>query len=257
VTDLPVMRAPIFIVGSPRSGTTLTRLIIDSHPAIACGPETHFLVEMESIVTRHWHRIERYGRDKEYWYARCASFFGDFQADYAASKGKVRWAEKTPSYSKHLPFVLELFPQAQIVHVIRDARAVVASSFDRWGWRNAMGAPQKWVDSVSAARAAGLMLPPGQYLEIRFEDLVGRTEPTLQSLFAWLGEIWDPRVLDYDEFDHDESGRNETISAAARTSAGAAVDPDRAQRSRRRLDPVLRVRTDRVAGALNRELGYG
>ncbi len=230
--------------------------MLDSHPSIACGPETHFLVEMEHLVGRHWHRLERYGRDKDYWYAKCRAFFGDFQAEYAESKGKVRWADKTPAYAMHLPFVLALFPEAQVVHVIRDAHAVVASSLDRWGWRRAWEAPRHWLDSVEQARTAGADLSADQYLEIRFERLVGETEPTLRGLFAWLGEEWDPRVLDYDQHDHDETGRNKTISAASRSAGGGAVDSGRARNRRRRLDPVLRAHTRRVAGALNRELGY-
>ena len=42
--------APIFVIGSPRSGTTLLRLILDSHPRISCGEETHFLRDLEAIV---------------------------------------------------------------------------------------------------------------------------------------------------------------------------------------------------------------
>jgi hypothetical protein len=257
VTDPPAGRPPIFVVGSPRSGTTLTRLVLDSHPGIACGPETHFLVEMEFLVRRHWHRLERYGQPKDYWYAKCRAFFGDFQHEYAASKGKPRWADKTPAYAQHLPFLLALFPEAQVVHVLRDAESVVASSLDRWGWRKAWTAAQTWVDSVAQAQATGATMSSEQYLEVRFEDLVGKTEATFRSLFAWLGEEWDPRVLDYDKQQHDESGRNRGIVVAARSAGGGAVDSARARRPRRRLDPLLRAHTQRVAGDLNRELGYG
>ena len=58
---------PIFIVGSPRSGTTLTQKLIDAHPNIACGPETHFLKDLQKIVTSHWPRICKYDFEKEYW----------------------------------------------------------------------------------------------------------------------------------------------------------------------------------------------
>jgi hypothetical protein len=247
---------PIFVVGSPRSGTTLLRLILDSHPHIACGPETHFLIDMEHSGRRHWHRLERYGFDREYWYEQCRAMFSQTMSDYARGKGKPRWADKTPPYAMHLPFVMELFPDAQVVHVIRDARMVVSSALARWGWRQAWAAAPLWVQSVSQARAHGAGLGADQYRELRFEQLLVDTESTLEGLFAWLREPWDPRVLDYDTFDHDDLGRNRQISEQARSDSGRAIDPRRARAPRRRLDPVLRARVDRIAGPLNRELGY-
>jgi hypothetical protein len=247
-------RPPIFIVGSPRSGTSLTRLVIDSHPAIACGPETHFLADLEMIVTRHWRRLERAGFDKQYWYARCRDLYVGYQRDYAASKGKTRWADKTPRYAQHLPFVLELFPDAQIVHVIRNADAVVSSWAKRWGWRSALSAPRAWVDNVRAARAVGKTLPASQYRELRFEDLVADPERCLRPLFEWFGEPWDARVLDYDRQEHDGGGKLEQITTEARKSTGSAINSQRARPAR--LSLPLRVRTRYVAGALNRELGY-
>lgn len=49
--------SPIFIVGCQRSGTTMLRLILDSHPRISCGPETRFLEDMERIVGADWKRL--------------------------------------------------------------------------------------------------------------------------------------------------------------------------------------------------------
>jgi hypothetical protein len=250
------VRPPIFIVGSPRSGTSLLRLILDSHPAIACGPESHILSGMGTDLEKFWRQLQRYGWDESYWHAKYRELFESFKSDYARSKGKVRWADKTPRYARHLPFIASLFPEAQVVHVIRDVRLVTASALARWGWRRAWEVPEHWVTNVTAARAFGASAPAGRYREIRFEDLVGDTETTLRGLFEWLGEDWDPRVLDYDRFDHDDSTRNQTISAAARATGGAAIDARRARAARRTVDPLLRTRMTLVAGRLNRELGY-
>lgn len=247
---------PIFIVGSPRSGTSLLRLILDSHPSIACGPETHVLSDMDDSLGRHWVRLQRYGAEKEFWHGAYAEVFERFQADYAARRGKTRWADKTPSHAQHLEFVTTLFPEAQVLHVIRDARQVTASALARWGWRRAWTMPATWQRSVTMARAYGNGAEPGRYREIRFEQLVGATEETLRGVFEWLGEAWDPRVLDYDRFEHDGRGRNQKVSSAARRSGGSAIDASRARRPSHKLDPVLAARTERVAGALNRELGY-
>jgi hypothetical protein len=247
---------PIFIVGSPRSGTSLLRLIIDSHPSIACGPETHLLARLDDARKRFAKQLDRYAFDDDYWHAQYRTFFESFKLDYALRKGKTRWADKTPSYARHLPFITAVFPEAQVIHIIRDVRMVTASALNRWGWRRAWDVPERWVTNVSAARAAGAGMSPDQYIEIRFEDLVGDTEGTLRPLFQWLGEEWDPCVLQYDQQEHDESPRNQKVRAAARASGGVAVDASRATRPRKRLDPVLRAHVNQVAGQLNRELGY-
>ncbi len=247
---------PIFIVGSPRSGTSLLRLILDSHPSIACGPETHVLSDLDDSLGRHWIRLQRYGAEMDFWHSAYAELFGRFQAEYAARRGKTRWADKTPSHAQHLEFVTALFPEAQVLHLIRDARQVTASALSRWGWRRAWAMPAIWRRSVEMARAHGRSAAAARYREIRFEELVGATEETLRGVFDWLGESWDPRVLDYDRFDHDGRGRNQKVSSAARKRGGSAIDAGRARRPSHKLDPVLAARTERIAGTLNRELGY-
>src|SRR6185369_10132715 len=74
-------QAPIFVIGAPRSGTTLLRLILDSHPRISCGEETHFLRDLGAIVGRHWDLVSTYGFDRDWWLRRIAAFYEDFQAD--------------------------------------------------------------------------------------------------------------------------------------------------------------------------------
>jgi len=247
---------PIFIVGSPRSGTSLLRLILDSHPSIACGPETHLLARLDDARGRFATQLDRYAFGDDYWHAQYRTFFESFKLDYARRRGKTRWADKTPSYARHLPFITALFPEAQVIHIIRDVRMVTASALNRWGWRRAWDVPERWVANVSAARAAGARMSADRYTEIRFENLVGDTEGTLRPLFAWLGEEWDPCVLEYDRHEHDEGPRNPRIRAAARAAGGAAIDATRATRPRKKLDPVLRAHMNQVAGRLNRELGY-
>src|SRR3954453_6132576 len=111
---------PIFIVGCQRSGTTLGGLMLDSHPNISCGPETRFLADMAKITTENWKRMSHFGFDKDYWHRSIARFFEGIQQDYAASKGKTRWADKTPRYALSLGFIDQLFPRCQVIHVVRD-----------------------------------------------------------------------------------------------------------------------------------------
>jgi hypothetical protein len=247
---------PIFIVGCPRSGTTLLRLMLDSHPAISCGPETHFIGVLEQVMNR-WPALERYGFDQDYWYDKLAELVHSFQHDYATRRGKQRWADKTPRYSLHLPFIDRLFPSSQVIHLIRDGRDVVASHRDSWGYKSALGAPDKWRRFIEAARQWGATAPPERYTELRYEELVADPERELRRILDFLGEPWDPAVLAHDRAEHDVYG-----SYAGGTEARRAQDQvdDVVYRSRvgrgRDLDPALRSLFKARAGGLARQLGY-
>jgi hypothetical protein len=250
---------PIFIVGSGRSGTTLLRMMLDSHPAISCGEETKFLADLAPILGAHWRLLSTYGFSREWWADRIRGFYSGFQEEYLARRGKRRWAEKTPTYTRHLGFVDELFPTALYVHVIRDGRDVVASYRDRWGYRAALRAANSiWAFDVKTARDFGTGLPAGRYHELRYEALVSDPEATLRALLEFLGEPWDPQVLRFDEVSHDTTERYAEFTAARRAKSGEA---DAIYRSRvgaggRRIDPVLRAVLQRSSGGLLTELGY-
>jgi hypothetical protein len=250
---------PIFVIGSPRSGTTLLRLVLDSHPGISCGEETHFLRDMASITGRHWPLLSAYGFEREWWLARIRDFYAGFQAEVLARSGKERWAEKDPTYTLLLDLVEELFPTAQYVHLVRDGHDVVASFRDRWGYRSAARAARsEWRRYVSAARALGAQLPVSRYHEIRYERLVAAPEPTLRDLLAFLGEAWDPRVLELDPQRHSGTERYRRFTAARRQEGGetAAIYRSRVGAGRSRLDPLLRALLHRSSASLLRELGY-
>ncbi len=249
---------PIFIVGCQRSGTTLLRLILDSHARISCGPETRFLRDFAHITRDSWDRLSLYGFPKEYWHEKVAGLFDSFQSDYAQRRGKSRWADKTPLYALSLDYITELFPTCQVVHVIRDGRDVVASHRDRWGYVSALKATAKWPRYIAAARAVGAALPPGRYREVRYESLVTDTEGTLRSLLDFLGEAWDPAVLEHDTKPHDVAPRYGEFTSSRRstTREGTAVYRSRVGAHRREVDPLLRTLVRVASGRTLRELGY-
>jgi hypothetical protein len=241
-----VSTAPIFIVGCQRSGTTLLRLILDSHSRIACGPETRFLRDFERITGADWHRISRFGFPRGYWLAKAADYFGSFQAEYAASRGKVRWADKSPLYALILDYVWEVFPDAQVIHLIRDVKDVTASHRTAFSYKAALGAPRKWQRYITAVRSAAATVPADRYHEVRYESLVADREQTVRGIVAFLGEPWDPAVLDYERAEHDVNPRYWQRTAGRRQGS----------RKRRRLDPVLWTVTRVVGRSLRRRLGY-
>ena len=250
---------PIFVIGSPRSGTTLLRLILDSHPRISCGEETHFLRDLEAIVGRNWELVATYGLDREWWLDHIRSLYDQFQAEVLTRSGKSRWAEKDPTYTLHLPFIEELFPDAVYVHLLRDGHDVVASFKDRWGYKSAARAARtEWARYVTTARELGDRLPPARYLELRYENLVADPEAEGQRLFAFLGEDWDPAVLEFDPANHRATDRYQWFTAQRREAGGEerTIYQSRVGTGGASLDPVLRTILRRRHGELLRELGY-
>ena len=249
---------PIFVVGCQRSGTTLLRLMLDSHPHISCGPETRFLDDFAKLTEESWDRLGLYGFPKSYWYEKCAEFFDSFQTEYAKGRGKTRWADKTPRYALSLDFIDSLFPTSQVVHVVRDGRDVVASHRDRFGYRSAVKAVEKWPRYIRAARAFGERVPTDRYLEVRYEALVSDPETEMRRLLRFLSEPWDPAVLDFEDAPHDVAGRYRDFSAGRRRTAGdaAAVYGNRVGAHHRENDPVLRLLFALRARRTLRSLGY-
>jgi hypothetical protein len=250
---------PIFVIGSPRSGTTLLRLILDSHPRISCGEETHFLRDLEAIVGRNWPLVATYGLDREWWLEHIRALYADFQTEVLARSGKARWAEKDPTYTLHLPFIEELFPHAVYVHLLRDGHDVVASFRDRWGYKSAARAARtEWARYVQAARALQARLPEQRFLELRYEQLVAEPEVQGQRLFTFLGEDWDPAVLDFDPAQHRATDRYQRFTAQRREAGGenATIYQSRVGAGGKSLDPLLRNVLRRRHGGLLRELGY-
>lgn len=256
--DVDVSPPPIFIVGCQRSGTTLLRLMLDSHPNISCGPETKILEDLARLPERNWSYLRNYGLPREYWDRKLADLFASFQRDYAQSRGKSRWADKTPRYALSLGYITRVFPTCQVVHVIRDGRDVVASHLDRWGYWSAIKAVEKWPLYVHAVRTLGSSLPADRYHEIRYEDIVSDTAPTLRRLLDFLHEPWDAAVLEHDAHPHDvaEHYVRFTASRRATSNGGAAVYSSRVGAHTRAIDPVLGTLIRLRAGRTLAELGY-
>ena len=243
---------PIFIIGCQRSGTTLLRLILDAHPRLSCGPESRFLADLAKVTGEEWPRIEPYGFPREYFIDRFAQLFHEFQMGYAERRGKVRWGDKSPRYTLHLPFLDELFPNCQVIHVIRDGRDVVSSHRERWGYASAYKATAKWQRYIHTARAASATLGPDRYVEVRYEQLVADPKPELERILGFLDEPWDDAVLHHEDVSHDvtESYRLRKAPAAG------PIEQSRVGKHRLRLDPVLRLLLRIRSRKAIRELGY-
>lgn len=203
--------SPIFILGFMRSGTTLLSFILDSHPNIAIGRETHIMKAIEQLygdagddenptnkfVVRRWY--ERYGLSREQFTDYIRDFLDRFFGDYARRQGKKRWGEKTPQHTEYCDLINEIFPNAQFIHIVRDPRAV-AYSLQKWKI-SAQDCAERWRRENNRLIDFGKKLPKNRYLLVRYEDLVMNAEASIRQVLNFLGEPWDARVLHHERIE--------------------------------------------------------
>lgn len=206
-------QAPLFVLGSGRSGTTLLRQMLNAHPRIHLTHEAGFYSAAEPfrkrLGARAW--LERYyGSFPFAWlgltlaeverelpvpldeHAYPAVFCAIMRAK-ARQLGKARFGDKTPYDSRHVGSILRDFPDARVVHIVRDPRATVAS-LARMPWApSSLG----MVNLFALAQVEALAPFRNRIHEVRLEDLLAEPEAELRKILAFVGEDWDPRVLEH------------------------------------------------------------
>jgi hypothetical protein len=252
------MQRPIFIVGSMRSGSTLFRLVLDSHPNIAMSEETGFMGALAATkAIPNW----RYGRE---WYGRLGwaedeldSRLRDFYAGmferHAAEQGKSRWGDKTPFHSWHMAEMARIFPDAVFVAIVRHPGAVVSSLQKRFHYEVGEAA-EYWESTNTEVLRHGAELGDKRFALIRYEDLVGAPEPTLRELLSWLDEPWSDDVLRHSDV---QTAKGAPRLVDGSTSTRDPISPDRAVRWTSTLSAADRDVVLSTTGPLAAFLGYG
>ncbi|UCD74219.1 MAG: sulfotransferase [Phycisphaerales bacterium] len=209
---------PIFLIGLHRSGTTLMRQIVDSHSRIACPAESFFLTGFNQVLqnVRYQRGLQGMGFDRQataQGLNRAAGYFFD---NYRRSKGKPRWADKTPEYVRILPFIEEVFgPTCQYVMLYRHPLDVINSllasgwDFNTEQWECLTYHEDHFLNVVSYHADVLQRQLDFQYEHesrchvIRYEELVADPANILPPMFEFLGEPWEPEVLAFHEKSHD------------------------------------------------------
>ena len=256
----------VIIGGSPRSGTTLLRRTFDRHPGMCCGPESSLFLptrlNLGALAVGHGLPEPELRAILEA-SASQGAFIDAFAARYLAARGRPRWAEKTPLNIRHLDWIMDRWPDARIVHVLRDGRDVVCSMREhpdrRWvdgHWvkelnpRSVEEYARRWVsDTAAGMRWRG----DPRYLEVRYEDLVRAPEATLAEVLTFLGEPFEAGLL---AVDPSAAAAAMVSTSNGRPDAAGAITTTSMGRWQRDLDATDRETVKRVAGARLVELGY-
>ncbi|HEV2496023.1 MAG TPA: sulfotransferase [Terriglobia bacterium] len=264
-----VSTAPaIFLGGCGRSGTTLLRVILDSHPSICCGPESRlvFLLrrKLESAVLAHRFDLDVCTVTSLLTQASSrAEFIDRFFATYALSVGKRRWAEKSPRNVQAIGYIFKHFPKAHFIHVIRDGRDVACSlrTHPRHAVKEGRLVPvscqkpmteciDRWIKDVRAGLAHSA---DPRVTVVRYEHLIHDTEGTLRRLFASLEEPWCDEVL---RFHQVASSSRDITKFPQNPEARRPIYSSAVGRWRRDLSHEESVYIQSVAGDLLKQLGY-
>lgn len=280
-----------FIVGNPRSGTTLLRHIVDSHSQIAFLPEAPWFmnwlekgigVSSQGFVTpdlvplllskRRLFRDLDLGITAQELYGwigsghelSWAKFIATLCDRYGEARGKPLVGNKTPSFVRRIRAMHQLWPKARFVHIIRDGRDVFLSArakwkdkvnvpqFTNWNQDSVTNAAVWWEWNVRLGREAGRLLNPALYYEIRYESLVADPFNECAALCHFLGVPFEAAMLRHQE---NFQVRRRTDGAVINARVALPITPGlRNWRLEMRRDELERF--EAMAGTLLDELGY-
>ena len=267
---------PFFIIGSPRSGTTLLRFMLSSHSRLAVPDETGFLpfldcdpqrlldaAEMEEVLRRIG-RLNRFWQDLVPDVAAFHAALPEPRLPYLLDalyrqqclpKRAARWGDKTPLYVRYIPQLLAIFPAAQFVHVVRDGRDASLSAREKWGhnqrYMDIYYLMRGWQRTMQAGQAAAASLPARQFYTLRYEALAADPQMALRGVADFLGEPFEPAMLA-----HEALARQVGGGIDAHVEVQSAVHGRSVNRWQREMTPFEKRLADDVLGDTLLAWGY-
>lgn len=210
----------LFVVGCPRSGTTLLQRMLDNHPQLTVANDTHFVTRAAKRVLRKnpnprltpelvesvksYRRFHRLGLD-EAEVTRAATDCGTYAkfvsrlySIRAQKNQKSLSGEKTPDFCRSMTLLSGLFPTARFIHIVRDGRDTALSTLSwateskgpgKWSlWRtDPLGTCALWWNwQAGTGQRDGKQLEEGLYFQVRYEDLVENPVKELTAISGFL-----------------------------------------------------------------------
>ncbi|MGK7895452.1 MAG: sulfotransferase [Xenococcus sp. (in: cyanobacteria)] len=218
------IKGRLFIVGCPRSGTTLLQSLLAAHPQIASFPESHFFESLApinplirslgmglasgqrakkrfkhflSIIERE--KMEEYLPSFPLFMSQYANAFVQVLDELTEEQGKSLWIEKTPGHLKQIELIEKLVKEAKFLHIVRNGADSVASLYQvyqkhsQWGGaRNIDECISRWTEDVEITRN---YLPKENHTLVRYEELVANTQEAIADVCSFLNVPFEPVML--------------------------------------------------------------
>jgi hypothetical protein len=270
---------PIFIVGRPRSGTTLMASLLDAHPRISILP-------IETRLFTVWGKFPKLDLTKpedrqvfcKYYLENAAfkslqipveecrskidstslsqtirsllSFLGETDAKW---NKKMRWGEKSPRHFYLLKEVFSAFPSSQVILMVRDPRAILTSLLKTpWNRESPEFAAAEW---NALLRTSKQWSSDTRVRTIFYEKLVTQTVPVLKDLCNWLGEDFHESMLDRSTLTHRiEKDRGWVLEHRKKTLAN--ITSENTDLWKKELSSYHLRLTEHICGDQMKELGY-
>lgn len=265
-----------FLVGSPRSGTTLLQTMLMRAQGVTMPPELHFV----HITYKRRHRMADIRTDAGWEQARnaikarCAH--SDIEMDHAlfdelcahsdrnygdlfrcwlkaigAPENATNIGEKTPNHCEWIPELATMIPEARFVHIMRDPRDSALSQREAFG-RPALQAAVRWKRDLEMHRDCLRLMPRSRYMAVRYEDLVTDPGAVIKSLADFLG-------LEYRDEMLDPAGREKKGFAAYeehKLRTLEKVTSSRIGRYKGKMSAIDIAVIDHICGPIMTEMGY-
>lgn len=218
-------KSPVFIVGTQRSGTTLLRLMLNSHSKIAIPEEGTFWMpllrrskgkidrKIKSSELKNYFKYIQNNTQFKLWGIDPQAAFDEIRREegctlaelmsklydcYASTHNKTIWGDKTPSFFRMISILSKLFPSARFIHLLRDGRDVYLSLRRMDSSKNNIGvAALEWSYKIQKAQKDLSSLDPRKVLEIRYEDLVGKPDEELKKICHFLELEYESNMSTY------------------------------------------------------------
>ena len=291
---MTLTKPPFFIIGNPRSGTTLLRVMLTCHPQIVIPPECGFAVWLHRSY-KDWGKdgacapLETLAdeilqcRKMETWGLSRAQLLEYFKAHeprswpevcalvywcYATSLGRrcTLWGDKNNYYLDFIPTIHAMFPDAKFIHIVRDGRDIACS------YRSVMALEKSskyapllptdireialsWKKNLETIATSFDTVGRDLVTEVRLEDLTRCSSIELSRICDFLGVEYDPVMLDYPRLNQKQSlVPQEFLDWQGKTHK--SPDPNLCARYANELLPEDLCRFEDIAGDLLRKYRY-
>jgi hypothetical protein len=211
----------LFVIGSPRSGSTMLQRMLGSHSAIFTHPEPHLLTPLAHLG--YFHNVEKAPYDhinaakamrefvdelphKEADYVQACRAYADtlYGKMLATAPDKTRFLDKTPAYALVTDFISLLYPQARYVALTRHPLAILSSYANSFfeGDYEAAYRFNPILDRYVPAIASFIRRGAVPMIHVRYEDLVAEPNLWLERIFTTAGLPHEPEAVNYGEHSH-------------------------------------------------------